>query len=340
MASEESDGPGGFVSVSLIHDPKDASGASITCADIFLIAGPDPDSRSIWTEPESGTFWPKDLLPEDPELTNLCRVWILKMCDVDPGLRAFQDCIYLQKFAAGTLNAIDQSIGSCHTTSVATGEEANGRDEKRPNNGVIILIGHGLGGILAQAASSLVLELSTEMLRGHHLRLKQAHWRLVLLGTPNLHDPSKVIVDYDQILGIVAYYGGKGFDVNHTRQFWMGLQQHSMCLINNNWVEQGLSSPTEPHGTVRVACFREGEEDQSLAQNMKSLRPNDPEANGFVVQRNYSFFGGQALSGFSMVDPPSPVIPKKHKNMGQIKDKTEPSYLGLQAILKEFVKLE
>lgn len=37
---------------------------------IFLIGGTDADSRSIWTEPESGVFWPKDLLPEDPELTH------------------------------------------------------------------------------------------------------------------------------------------------------------------------------------------------------------------------------------------------------------------------------
>lgn len=99
----------------------------------------------------------------------------------------------------------------------------------------------------------------------------------------------------------------------------------------------------------------------SKAQKIKSYRPNDPDTNGFVVQREYSIFGGQALSGFSMADPPSSVIPKKHKvspplspvpgkcsnvsshlieNMGQIKDRTEPGYLELQAILKEFVKPE
>lgn len=195
------------------------------------------------------------------------------MCDLDPQLRAFQDCIWLQKFAAGTLNSIDHCIKCVHTASAGTGKEADSHGGKRPNNGVIILIGHGLGGILAQAASALVLQLSTEMLHGHHLQLKQAHWRLILLGTPNLHDSGKIVVDFDQILQIVAYYGGKEFNVNHTRQFWMGLQKSSMCLINNDWAEQGLSPPPEAHGTLRVACFQEGEEDQSLVHFALSSSP-------------------------------------------------------------------
>lgn len=177
------------------------------------------------------------------------------MCDLDPGLRAFQDCIWLQNFAAGTLNSIDHVIRTGHARSVGTGNEADDHGETWPNNGVIIIVAHGLGGILAQAASSIVLSVSTETLHGHHLQLRQTHRRLILLGTPNLHDPSKIVIDFEQILQIGAYYGGKEFNVNHTRQFWMGLQTQAMCLINNDWVEQGLSPPTEVHGTLKVACF-------------------------------------------------------------------------------------
>ena len=156
------------------------------------------------------------------------------MCDLDPGLRAFQDCIWLQNFAAGTLNSIDHVIRTGHARSVGTGNEADDHGETWPNNGVIIIVAHGLGGILAQAASSIVLSVSTETLHGHHLQLRQTHRRLILLGTPNLLDPSKIVIDFEQILQIGAYYGGKEFNVNHTRQFWMGLQTQAMCLINND----------------------------------------------------------------------------------------------------------
>lgn len=112
--------------------------------------------------------------------------------------------------------------------------------------------------------ASLILELPAEQMGGHHLGLKRLHWRLILLGTPNFHENSSILEDMDQISGIVAYYGGKVWDIHHTRGFWRGLQQHSLCLINNDWVKQGLDAPTDPHGTLMVACFQEGEEDENL----------------------------------------------------------------------------
>lgn len=202
----------------------------------------------------------------------------------DPELRSFQDCIVLQKFAAGSMNAIDRTI----TSAGGAEKDDDGKPvEKRPNNGVVILMGHGLGGILAQAIASFCLELSSEALQGHHLGLKQIHWRLVLLGTPHLLASGNILDDVDQIQAIVTYYGGRLYDVHHTRGFWKGLQQHSLCLIDGDWEAHQLNAPLEAHGTLKVASFREGEEDrelvcflhlpctsQSVRLLMNSLRPN------------------------------------------------------------------
>ena len=198
---------------------------------------------------------------------NGCRVWELKMHDLDSELRSFQDCLLLQNFGAGAMNAIDHSISSDSPSAVA-GREAGGAEEKRPNNGIIILVAHGLGGILAQGLASLILELPAEILKGHHLGLKRKHWRLLLLGAPNLPDHTNILEDWDQIQGIVSYYGGKGGDVHHTRDFWKGLHQHSLCLIDNGWIRQGLDAPLEPHGTLMVASFREGVEDERLVRRL------------------------------------------------------------------------
>lgn len=93
---------------------------------------------------------------------------------------------------------------------------------------------------------------------------------------------------------------------------------------------------------------------------MKVLWPSNPETNGFVVQAGYSLFGGKGLYGFSIPDPPSPVISRQHKvsykpqyyikgqnvdngtikNMGQFKDESDPCYISLRAVLKEFVTAE
>lgn len=341
MASAES-APQGFVNVKLYHDPQDASGASLNCADVFVVAGLEPDALSIWTEPESGTFWPRDLVSKDPELKDSCRIWILTMHNVDANLHSFQNCMPLQAFAAGSLNAIDRQITSDAELAVSN-QNTHSSGNKKPNNGVVILIGHGLGGLLAEVISSLILELPTETLRGHHLGLKQKHWRLIVLGTPHLGPVhGNILEDIDQIMAIVAYYGGtgSGCDVHHTRGFWTGLQQHSRCLVDNDWDAQGLQAPFDSHGTLKVASFQEGEQDESLAQQMKILWPNNPETNGFVVQASYSLFGGKALYGFSMPDPPSPVFPRQHKNMGQFKDENDPCYICLRAVLKEFVTAE
>ncbi|KAK7423510.1 hypothetical protein QQX98_000967 [Neonectria punicea] len=341
MASHESTSQG-FVSIMLYHDPQDASGASVNCADVFVVAGLKPDPLSIWTEPESGTLWPRDLVPKDPELKDLCRIWILTMHDVDANLQSFQECIPLQNFAFGSLNAIDRHITS-DASSVVSNQDSRSSGNKKPNNGVVILIGHGLGGLLVEVISTLILELPAETLQGHHLGLKQKHWRLIVLGTPHLGDEySNIIRDIEQITAIVAYYGGTriGCDVHHTRGFWKGLEQHSRCLINGDWEKEGLQAPADSHGTLKVASFQEGEQDGSLAQQMKTLWPNSPETNGFVVQASYSLFGGKGLYGFEMSNPPSPVMPRKHKNMGQFKDESDPCYLSLRAVLKEFVTAE
>lgn len=91
------------------------------------------------------------------------------------------------------------------------------------------------------------------------------------------------------------------------------------------------------------------------------MRPNDPTANGFVVQKSNSLFGGKAIYGFSMPNSSHEAIPRKHKveyptlvlllsclgtnvgvtkNMGQFKDRGDPCYQAVRAVLKEFVNLE
>ena len=184
------------------------------------------------------------------------------MHDLDSDLRSFQDCLWLQNFAGGGLNAVDHDITSDESPS-ASGGDTGKPGMQRPNNGIVILIGHGLGGLLAQAISSLILELSSEALHGHHLGLKKKDWRLILLGSPHLSGQGNILDDTNQISSIVSHYGGKIWNVYHTRGFWQGLQQHLLCLINDDWAEQSLNAPAEAHGRVRVASFREGVQDEA-----------------------------------------------------------------------------
>ncbi|KAH8883164.1 hypothetical protein GQ53DRAFT_753067 [Thozetella sp. PMI_491] len=361
MASEDS-APVGEVSVKLIHDPKDANGAFLNCADVFVILTPGAENLlSTWTDLESGTFWPRDLVPKDTELRERCRIWTLTMHDVDARLKTFQECVWMQNFAGGALNAIDHRLTS--ETPYAAPEEGTGSPQgKRPNNGTVVLVAHGLGGILATTTASLILELPSEVMQGHCLGLKRKHWRVILLGTPHFGEDSNPLEAMDQFSGIMAYYGGTtaGSDFWHTWAWWKGLQQHGLCLIHGNWAEKSLAAPTDPHGTLQVASFQEGEQDESLAQERKSMRPNDPDINGLAVQESFSLFGGTALCGFSMSDAPSPTLPRKHKvsnsrwscaghydanvspieNMGRFKDENDPCYLALRAVLKEMVKPE
>lgn len=204
------------------------------------------------------------------------------MHNVDANLHSFQNCMPLQAFAAGSLNAIDRQITSDAELAVSN-QNTHSSGNKKPNNGVVILIGHGLGGLLAEVISSLILELPTETLRGHHLGLKQKHWRLIVLGTPHLGPVhGNILEDIDQIMAIVAYYGGtgSGCDVHHTRGFWTGLQQHSRCLVDNDWDAQGLQAPFDSHGTLKVASFQEGEQDESLVRFFHQTVHDSIVANG------------------------------------------------------------
>jgi len=165
------------------------------------------------------------------ELKDSCRVWLITIEKLGSQLRTFQDCLWLQKLASQCLWVIDESIPS----DVAVSDEnAVQLKVKRPNNGVVVLIGHGLGGILVQATSALLFALPSKNFRDLYVGLKQKHWRLILLGSPQFINDGQVFHRWEGISVITDYYGGKVYNRNHTKEFWIGLHTHARCLITNN----------------------------------------------------------------------------------------------------------
>ncbi|KAI9147158.1 hypothetical protein HJFPF1_13190 [Paramyrothecium foliicola] len=176
------------------------------------------DPLATWTDTESGTFWPRDLVPEEPKLDTPCRVWVLKMQHIDKNLHTFQGCILLQNFVLGSLNVIEHCITS--DAESASGQPEISKEGLKPNNGIMTMIGQGLGGVLAERIASLILVIPVQTLQGHHLGLKRKHWRVIVLGTPHTLPP-RYTDDVEIIKDLVTYYGGSvdRSDLRQTHQF-------------------------------------------------------------------------------------------------------------------------